>query len=71
MSAPVGPAEDAIIMALQVRDDFYASKEFEALEAVESDVASAFRRAMRHGSPRLRSALVSAALNQPAVLNAA
>jgi hypothetical protein len=56
------PMACAATDAPQMREDFRAEGNFEALERVEIDCVDAVKRLMRGGSPRLKHALVQVTL---------
>ena len=58
-----GPMESSAAAALEMRDELCAAGQLEDLAFVEIDVVYAFRKLMRDGSPKLRQALVNAALD--------
>ena len=66
-----GPMQRAARLAMDVRDQCRADREYEALAMVEIDCVNAVKLLMREGSTRLREALVQAALSNTAVLKAA
>jgi hypothetical protein len=59
-----GPMQDAADTAVSTCNRARAANEFEAVSFIEIDCVNAFKALMARGSPRLRSALVAAALSE-------
>ena len=57
-----GPMEQSAAAVLDMRGELHAAGQLEHLAFVEIDAVDAFSRLLRDGSPKLRQALVSAAL---------
>ena len=58
-----GPIERSAAVTLDVRAEMFAAGHLEHVSLVEIDAVSAFRRLLANGSPRLRQALIEAALS--------